>query len=380
MRVLFNCIGLKPLFYEKGGAIQKIISHHISYLKQKHNIIVIGQIAKNIANIKLIPYEEIPHLSSIRNFIYHGGLGFLKMKKIDADLVISTHQRNFLPSFLYAKFKGKPMIAWELDHEFWVPPITKVKRLYHYLVDKTNIVIAISSVQKRRMVSYGVEPEKIILLYNCIDTRKYSPLEGKVGEKDTDNYILYVAKFAERKNHLSLLKAFKKVVDECGDVYPDLKLYLVGPSTGAFTSKSKEESSYYRKCLDYIHKHLEGRVNLFEDMTDDELINLYQNALLFVFPSLEEGFGMTLLEAMSCGCPCVSYNIEPQSEILGDAGYIVKDNSVDQLANAIIILLKNNRLKEKLRKLGRKRAVSMFDIEVIGRQLEYLIENIKVEE
>ena len=270
------------------------------------------------------------------------------------------------------------MIAWEMDHIFWTPPITRVKKIYHSLINQTDRVIAISSAQKRRMIGLGINPNKIALIYGAIDTSKFTPLDDEDAEtKETQNYILYVAKFTERKNHLALLKAFKKVISISGLKYPNLKLYLVGPATGAFTSKGKEPSPYYMKCLEYVQKSsLGGRVKFYKDVSDEELIELYRHATLFVFPSLEEGFGMTLLEAMACGCPCIVNNIEPPSEIIGNAGCLVNAENPEELADKIEELLENTPLRNQLGALARQRAVSVFDSTLIGEHFKALLNEV----
>lgn len=371
MTILFNCIGLKPLFYKKGGAIQKLVGYQVNNLKNKYEIIIVGQITGNKEGIQLISCKETPLVSSVKRFIFHGFLNFLKIWHIDGDIIISTHERNFFSSFVYSKLKRKPLIAWELDHVFWTPPLTSVKKLYHYLVRRVNYVIAISSAQKRRMIEQGISPDNIKIIHNVIDTEKFTPQSG---EEEKENYILYVAKFTERKNQLTLLKAFRYIIDRKDSKYSELKLYLVGPKSGAFTAKSEKAGSYYQKCLKYIHDtSLTQRVRIYENLEDEELIELYRHAILFVFPSLEEGFGMTLLEAMACGCPCIINDIEPPSEILGNTGLLIKIRKPVDLAQGIELLLENETLRKELGQLARKRAVSEFNLEKFGKKFEALL-------
>jgi len=373
MKILINCIGLKSLFGKKGGAIQKLIIYQLCNLQTKYNITIIGD-AKNSnkAGIKIIEYSKIPKISSIKSFIYYGICNFLKFFYIDCDVIISTHQRNFFSSFLYSQLRKKTFIAWELDHEFWVPPITKVKRFYYYLAKKTDKIIAISTIQKKRKIQNGIHPAKIEIIYNAIDTNKYKPLKNNNYKK----YLLYVAKFTKRKNQLTLLRAFQILINKNKIKYSKLQLILVGPSSGAFSSKHKEVSQYYQKCINFINESLiNDKVIILENINDDDLISLYQQATLFVFPSLEEGFGMSLLEAMACGCPCIANNIEPMSEVLGPAGWLVNIENLDELIIAIETLLNNDELRQQLSCLARQRAISLFDITLIGKQFSMLLNN-----
>lgn len=94
-----------------------------------------------------------------------------------------------------------------------------------------------------------------------------------------------------------------------------------------------------------------------------------------MFPYLEEGFGMSLLEAMACGCPCIANNIESMSEALGPAGWLVNIENLDELIIAIETLLNNDELRQQLSCLARQRAISLFDRNLIGKQFSMLLNN-----
>lgn len=367
MKIIFNCIGIKPLFYKKGGAIQKLVGYQILNLKNEHEIIIAGQMAEAKEGVRLILNKKRAPAASIPDFFINGILGLLKIWRVEADMIISTHQRNFLSSFLYSKLKKKPMIAWEMDHVFWTPPFSFAKRIYHRLINKVNQIVTESSAQKKRMIARGIDPDKISIVYNSIDTDKFSPAEKG---KEHPKYLLYVAKFEERKNQLFLLEVFRKLADR----YSDIKLYLVGPGSGAFTSRNAKPGLYFRKCAKYIQKHsLEQKVKIFEEITDEELIGLYRNASIFVFPSLEEGFGMTLLEAMSCGCCCISNSIETSAEIIGNAGILADVKDLDQFVNKIRLLLDDDSIREKYKAAARERAVSTFDSKISSQQFKAVL-------
>lgn len=261
------------------------------------------------------------------------------------------------------------MIVWEMDHDFWVPPFSLAKRIYFKLINKVDRIITVSQTQKKRMIDHGVDPEKITVIRNFIDTKEFSPHPNKIDS----NYILYVAKFAERKNQLLLLEAFKKIEKE----HPHLKLYLVGPKSGAFTSKKTKGSPYYQRCLKYIRKYsLEEKVKIFENLSDEELIELYRDATLFVFPSYEEAFGMTLLEAMACGCCCLVNNIDTSLEIIGDARVAVNVNDSAAFAGQMELLLNNKALRKQIEEKARQRAVKVFDSKVAREQFKTLLKGI----
>jgi len=367
-KILFNVSGSGILSSNKGGAIEKIVANQINYLSEEFEIIVFGQLSPLNENVKVIPYNRRMYLNKkfILNDILFLIYGFWKMCKIEVDIIVPTHQRNLFLSLLYAKIKRKPLIAWELDHIIWMPPLTKIKRFYHYLIKKSDCVITESLEQKRRMIKQGIDQNKIRVVYGTINTTKYHPLNRELNK----NYILYVAKFTERKNQLLLLKAFSKTILK----YNDLKLILVGPTSGAFTGIKNIASEYYTQCSNYIKSNrLEDKVIFYENVEEDKLIKLYQESTLFVFPSLEEGFGITLLEAMSCGCPCISNNIEPLSEVLGQAGVLIDVLDANALSEKIIDLLNKSKLRRELSKLARERAISLFGSDKIHKQFKEIL-------
>lgn len=371
-KILFNVSGSGFLSSNKGGAIEKIVANHINCLSEKYEVIVFGQLFPLNENVKVFPYNRKMYLNLNKRTLLNDVLflifGFLKMWKIKSDIIISTHVRNYLLSLIYSKIKKIPFIFWEFDHIFWTPPLTIIKRIYHRLISKSTVIVTISSEQKRRLIKQGISENKIKVIYNAVDTKKYHPLR----KKSNKNYILNVAKFTERKNQLLLLEAFNNIITK----YNNFKLIFVGPKGGAFTAPKDSVSEYYVKCLNYIKsKNLEEKVIFFENIKEEELIKLYQESTLFIFPSLEEGFGMALLEAMACGCACISNNIEPMTEILGEAGILINMSNSNTLSEKINLLLNNPELRRKLGKLARERAVSVFGLDKIHKQFEELLEN-----
>lgn len=368
MKILINIVGLKPLYHQKGGAIQKLVGYLIKDLKKEHQIIVAGQVERKIKGIKLISQEKKFYDATLLGFILEGIRGFLKIRSQSAEIIISTHPSNFFTSFLYSKLKKKPLIAWEMDHNFWVEPETVVKKAFRFLVSRADKVITLSQIQKKRIIKSGVKPEKIVVIHGAIDTRKFIP-----SKLEKRKYIISVGKFIKSKNQLTLLQAFQKLTRQ--KEFADFELCLIGPKSGAYTNSSTKESDYYRQCFQYIQRTgLKKQVKFYQDIAEKGLIRLYQQAALFVFPSKEEALGLSLLEAMACGCPCIANNIEPLSEILADSGKLVDVVNTNVLAKEIEKLLTNQQLANKLAGLARKRAVSQFNIGMINEKFKKVLE------
>jgi glycosyltransferase involved in cell wall biosynthesis len=98
------------------------------------------------------------------------------------------------------------------------------------------------------------------------------------------------------------------------------------------------------------------RIHFLGFVTDQELKALYHKADAFIYPSLFEGFGLPVLEAMACGCPVVTSNISSLPEVAGDAALLVDPTDCEALANAILRVVRDQDLAEDLRQRGRKRS------------------------
>jgi glycosyltransferase involved in cell wall biosynthesis len=97
-------------------------------------------------------------------------------------------------------------------------------------------------------------------------------------------------------------------------------------------------------------------VKFLDFITGDELARLYRNAVVFVYPSLYEGFGIPILEAFSSGCPVIASNVTSIPEVGGDAALYFDPRSEDQIANSLQLVLSDSVLRETLKEKGRVRA------------------------
>lgn len=155
-------------------------------------------------------------------------------------------------------------------------------------------------------------------------------------------YILTVGQISPRKNLQTVLESFSKLKDEL----PNHQLITVG-GNGWDYSMIKDKV----KALG-----LEGRVHFLGYVSDDLLRLLYRRAVVFVYPSLFEGFGLTVLEAMACGCPVITSNITSLPEVSGDAAILIEPKDFNALSDSIVRVSKNKEKREKLIAKGIQRA------------------------
>ena len=148
-------------------------------------------------------------------------------------------------------------------------------------------------------------------------------------------YLLFVGTLEPRKNLKRLLRAFRKVIDN------GIREYALIIAGGQGWSRDSLESVVEDLSL-------EKSVKVLGYVEDKTLHSLYRNAYAVVLPSLYEGFGLPLLEAMQYGTPVISANVSSMPEIVGDAGILVDPLSVEEISAAMIKLLSDRVLREKL--------------------------------
>jgi len=214
-------------------------------------------------------------------------------------------------------------------------------------VRKAGRVIAISKHTKNDLVKHlKVPEEKIDVIYQGIDHKLFKPTHTPAPIKNP--YILYVGSEQPRKNISTLLKAFYKL--KKGDRrFSEIKLVKVG-SPGKMPSFRKNTL----KTIDALNLHKDVVFAGF--VQRKELPNYYSNAKCLVLPSLYEGFGRPVLEAMACGCPVITSNTSSLPEVVGDAGLMVDPRCVNALKNAMKEVLINEGLRRSMVKKGLKRA------------------------
>ncbi len=156
------------------------------------------------------------------------------------------------------------------------------------------------------------------------------------------DFILAVGNLQPRKNLTRLIKAFVTIRDQCGGI----QLVVVG--------KAQWQSSEIYKIVQ--HLHLENKVIFTGYVPDEDLVLLYNAARVYAYPSVYEGFGLPILEAMACGTPVITSNTASMPEVAGDAAVLVDPLSEEQIGQVIINVLRNPELATTLIEKGLKRA------------------------
>ncbi len=219
-----------------------------------------------------------------------------------------------------------------------------------YLSAKTSEgIITISEQVKKDIIQhYRIRPEKIMVGYLAVNKDRFFPLDGEDIEsiriKYTlpEHYILYAAALLPHKNHERLLQAFKEI----HDIMPGMTLVF----TGAW------ENGYDKTMSKISASGLQDAVIMLGWLPFEDIPALYRGAELVVYPTIHEGFGLPILEAMASGVPVVCSRIEPLIEIAGNAALLVDPYDPSDIARGISSGLRDKTVRMKLIEAGIQRA------------------------
>lgn len=157
-----------------------------------------------------------------------------------------------------------------------------------------------------------------------------------------DRFVLYVGDVTRNKNLVNLVDAIEKI---------NLPLVMVGK---ALTNKKFDKSNPWNQDLVFVQEQAEKNKNihLLGFIPQEDLVGLYNTATVFVLPSLYEGFGFPVLEAMQCGCPVVTTKQGSLREVAGDAAHFVDPKDIDSIAKGIEEVFYSKKLQDTLQKKG----------------------------
>ena len=235
------------------------------------------------------------------------------------------------------------------------------------LARRVSMIITDSEFSRGRIMSrLGVIPERVVSIPCGVDQDHFYPRgEHEIAAVREEYglpaaYLLFVGSLQRRKNLSRLIRAWEQVTLQSSE----LGLVLVGRSARPFRSLHLE--------------HNPPHVRMLGDVNDRELPALYSGALAFVMPSLYEGFGLPVLEAMSCGTPVVASNAAALPEVVGQAGLLIDPYDVDDIAKAILQLVADPLLRGSLSSQGRVRA-GKFSWDRTAAQIRTVLEQARNE-
>ena len=197
-------------------------------------------------------------------------------------------------------------------------------------------LITVSQFSKQEIMRFYpfIQEEQISVAYGAVDSTRFHRLSSVPATEHP--FALAVSSIDPRKNFPMLVKAFKGI-EGC-------LLYIVGKQNHVFSQQNGLDEEL-------------PNVRFLGRVSDEELTRLYNQAVCFIFPSIYEGFGLPLLEAMTCGCPVLASDIPVFREVCGDAAIYFNPYDETSIRNAIAHFLSlNKEEQEKLQTAGYEHA------------------------
>ena len=343
----------------------KIFFDHQKFSTQKY-----GGISRYFANIieeikKTDGFEYLLGVLNSQNHYLKNEIQFLKNSPLSSILNAGSGMRSFKTNEWYCNYLlkqnnfdvfhptyydpyfiknlKKPFVTTihdmtyeRLPEYFWVmDPLTTQKRLS---VERADKIIAISETTKKDLLKYiDTDESKIEVIYHGIDIQ--TPLVFEEVFELPQNYLLFVGDRSGYKNFYLLLNAFEKFSKTNSDIH--LVLTGGGNLVGA--------------DVEIINRlKLKSKVHHF-NVSDEQLNFLYSKAILFIYPSLHEGFGLPILEAFKAKCPILLSDTECFKEIAQDGAGYFSSYSADDLLYKIEQLVNSKSEREKLVENGNNR-------------------------
>ena len=331
------------------------------FLAQKKNISLLGHLAREQNPfLTLFSHENHPLGDIWEHFIlplqlmkkeidvFHGPASLIPFRKNHYKLVVTIHD---LVAFLFPETIPLKYGAY-------------MRYLLRQAVKKADKIIAVSYHTQQDLVKImKVPPEKIVVIHEAP-----SPIFRPVNPKEIwpclktrygvdRKFIYHLGNIEPRKNLIVLLEAFTLVCRELGDEY---QLVVSGQKGWLIRSLSQFLKNY--PVRDQV---------LFTGYVPMEDLPFFMNgADLFVFPSLYEGFGLPVLEAMSCGTPVISSNRSSIPEIVGSAAILIDPTDIQDLAGKMIALLKNPEEHKRLSLAGLEQSARFSWLEAARKTLD----------
>ncbi len=346
------------------------------------------QVIKQLANfqdrhqftlfLKEKPRSDLPRESSNWRYVVFGPKHFWTQISLPFKLYFSYKLDLFFSPTHYApRFSPIPRVIAIMDlsyiyypHLFRKKDLIQLKSWTNYSLKKATRVITISQFSKKAIIDYyKIDPERIFVTYPGYKKEIYHPnysqteIEEIKRKYSLTDYLIFVGTIQPRKNILRLIEAFYQLCP----IYPKLKLVLIG-----------KKGWLYENILRTInHPKLKNKVLYLGYVEDKIIAKLYNGALAFVLPSLYEGFGLTVIEAMASGVPVIVSNTSSLPEIVGEAGVLVDPISPLSITEGILKIIRKDQryFRENLIKKGLAQ-VKKFSWEICGLETVRILENI----
>lgn len=368
MRIVINAI----LYNERPRGVGVYINNLIEELSHIDNIneyyIYYGKWMNeydftkiNKKNFKLIK-SNAPRNKILRN-IYQLFIFPFSAMKLKADII-------HIPDTSPVLFKTAKIVSTIHDLAEFVYPekYSTIQALMRRIIVKTQIkfsdkIITVSKYSRDNIINImEIKKEKITTIYNGVNLEKFYKVNSKIIldklKLEKEKYILFVGEIERTKNVKIIIDSYKKLENK-----EDYKIVICGKA-----------GNDYDNIKTLINEDIKKNIVFTGYVSDEELRELYSNAFAFVFPSLFEGFGLPILEALSCETPVISSNKTSLPEVGGEA-ILTFDPLNDLELVDMIKRIEDENLRRKMKRLGIER-LKNFSWEECSKHTKDIYENL----
>ncbi|MBV8894059.1 MAG: glycosyltransferase family 4 protein [Acidobacteria bacterium] len=304
-----------------------------------------GEIGTLPANFDSVSFRE-PENSTRGYFAFR-----TTVRRLECDLVHIPHL-FWIPRALPCRYVMT--VHDVLEHMASARGQSDVRRSLHFHMTRRVLrgaarIFAVSQFTKSELEKlFGIPSVRVETVYNAIDERF---LHGHASEADHQfiaqryqvhyPFVLYAGRISPHKNLVRIIEAFSalKAALEKDALYPDLKLIIIGD----------ELSKHPDLRRTVVKSGVQNEVRFLGFVPIEVLRIFYDEAKVFVFPSLYEGFGLPPLEAMAHGTPVVTSNTSSLPEVVGTAAVLVNPENVFEIMRALHRVLTDQELREKMK-------------------------------
>jgi len=339
--------------------------HQLEVLALRDDIELLPE-SENIKYLKVSPFLG----KALINMLWHLFIlpCTMSWKKYDFVILPAANRRILQFSKKFTVAVVHDLSQYHVENKYDFLRMFYCKKVLPFYLKRMNRVAAVSASTANDLERFWKIPaSRISVNHNGFDKEKFtsSPLDSSEVLKKfkiEKKYILYISRIEHPgKNHLNLIKAYEALPKKLQSEY-DLVL------GGSFWPGSEVVKEYAEKSK------LTENIKFIGFVEHNDLAALYHGASLYVFPSLFEGFGLSLLEAMACGVPIACSSTSSLGEIAADAAVQFDPKDVDEISSSMRDILKKKDLGGKLVEAGFER-LKMFDWKEHAAELVKLYED-----
>lgn len=295
-------------------------------------------IEKDVADVEFdVSPKAFDRLPLIVNYFLRTIRSLKNVFRSDADMIYggSDFFPDVVPAFIHKLFHPKTKwfgCVFHIYPDWKARPGSKLKsftaqylqKISLLMLRKADMIININYQVRDDLVKKGFKKEKIFVNTPGINVEYLRALLVKDGMEKYD--ATFLARLNPSKGIFDLAKIWKKVVEK----NPDARLAIMGGGSDEIKNKLKEEIG---------KSGLASNIEILGFLENDEAFALIKSSKVFIFPSHEEGFGIAIAEAMACGVPVVSWDLDVYKEIFEDYSIQVEENDVELFSEKVIGIL-----------------------------------------